>query len=69
MSEKRWSFIEALKRKLKAKTQDEDVEASKAAAEAINEALPDELSARKAILEDRRRKKKLIDDMLRNADR
>jgi hypothetical protein len=62
MSDRFGGLISAIKKWWDA---DEAQPASRDVAEEAHKALPDSLSARRAVEEDRRRKKKLIDDLER----
>lgn len=68
MSDKRYGGLLKAIREWFASEGDEAQPASRGVADEIHKELPDSLSARRALEEDRRRKKKLIDDALAQGD-
>jgi hypothetical protein len=62
------AMLDALLRRIRAKDPDDRADAAREGAEEMHKALPESLSARKAIEEDRRRKAEM-DRMLREASR
>lgn len=67
-TEKEPGFLELIMRRLMAQGLEEKASTSRDVDEEMNKALPESLSARKALEEDRRRKR-MMDEMLREANR